>query len=126
MTKILTMCMAMCVLCGNLLAAGKPPTPGQNFKVPLRGSALTYQWNKNGSKIEGATDSSYTIDEVKKKDEGSYTVTVSDGTNTETSRAAKLTLLDFGIKDVKSRYCSGKYGSGNGRHVYFLSALVGG
>ena len=61
-------------------------------------SSLTYQWYKDGIAINGATSSSYTISKVKKSDEGSYTVTVSDGTTSVTSRAAKLTLSTLSIK----------------------------
>ena len=96
MMKILTMCMVMCVLCGTMLAASKP-IQGQNFSVPL-GVSMNYQWKKNGSNISGATNSSYTISKVKKSDEGSYWVTVSDGSTSVTSKAAKLTLSTLSIK----------------------------
>ncbi len=55
-------------------------------------SALTYQWYKDGVNIDGAIESSYTIEAVKKEDEGSYWVKVSNGTDTVTSDAATLTV----------------------------------
>ena len=57
-------------------------------------AALTYQWNKNGEAIKGATSSSYTINNVQMVDAGSYTVTVSDGVNSITSEEATLTVID--------------------------------
>ena len=98
MTKILTMCMAM-MLCGTIWAAA--PVPGQNFDVLLGGihprvkaaaDELTYQWYKDNEPIYDATESSYTINDVKKSDEGSYWVTISNGTDTVTSDEATLTV----------------------------------
>ena len=63
------------------------------FSVVATGTApLSYQWKKNGSNISGATGSSYTISNVKKSDEGSYTVTVSNSGGNVTSSAATLTV----------------------------------
>ena len=98
MTKILTMCAAM-MLCGTIWAAA--PVPGQNFDVLLRGTQprvkaaadeLTYQWYKDNEPIYDATESSYTIEKVKKEDEGSYWVTISNGTDSVTSDEATLTV----------------------------------
>ncbi len=53
---------------------------------------LSYQWYKDGEPIYDATFSSYTIDKVKKEDEGSYWVTITNGTNTVISDVATLTV----------------------------------
>jgi hypothetical protein len=41
------------------------------------GTALTYQWKKNGVNIGGATAASYTIPATVTADAGTYTVVVS-------------------------------------------------
>jgi hypothetical protein len=52
---------------------------------------LTYQWTLNGNPIEGATNSTYTIDNVQDGDAGQYAVTISDGTNSLTTTSGQLT-----------------------------------
>lgn len=118
MTKILTMCAAM-MLCGTIWAAA--PVPGQNFDVLLRGTQprvkaaadeLTYQWYKDGERIYDATESSYTIEKVKKEDEGSYWVTISNGTDSVTSDEATLTVtegLEISIQPQGGQAQKGKY-----------------
>ena len=59
---------------------------------PSTTDTLTYQWYKNGAKISGATGSSYTINNVKTSDAGSYTVTISNSVGSVTSSAATLTV----------------------------------
>ena len=55
---------------------------------------LTYQWTHNGQEINGATSRSLTLNEVglNEDDEGTYQVTVSDGTHSVNSHAAELTV----------------------------------
>jgi hypothetical protein len=71
-------------------------TSGQtaSFSVTATGTApLTYQWNKNGAAISGATASSYTTAATANGDTGStFTVTVSNSVNSVTSSAATLTV----------------------------------
>jgi pectinesterase len=50
----------------------------------------TYQWFKNGKAIRGATNATLRLDKVKSADAGSYTVTVTNGSGSATSRAAVL------------------------------------
>jgi hypothetical protein len=45
----------------------------------------------NGNPIDGATNSTYTIDNVQDGDAGEYAVTISDGTNSLTTTPAQLT-----------------------------------
>jgi hypothetical protein len=66
------------------------------FSVTASGTApLTYQWNKNGTAIGGATSSSYTTPATVLADSGaSFTVTISNSMGQVTSSAASLTALD--------------------------------
>jgi hypothetical protein len=72
------------------VAVGKTAT----FNVAAAGSGtLTYQWNKNGAAIGGATSASYTTPAAAASDNGaSFTVKVTDATGSVTSNAATLTV----------------------------------
>ena len=76
--------------------ANKTVTAGQtaNFSVTATGSGtLTYQWNKNGAAITGATSASYTTPATTSGDNGaSFTVTVTNAAGNATSNAATLTV----------------------------------
>ncbi|SHH81203.1 hypothetical protein SAMN04488109_5578, partial [Chryseolinea serpens] len=48
-----------------------------SFSVTASGTALTYQWRKNGVNIGGATSSTYTIPSIVTADGATYTVIVS-------------------------------------------------
>jgi len=54
-------------------------------KAARAGSFLSYQWYKNGNKIEGATSSTYAIKVDAKDDLSSFTATISDGENENTA-----------------------------------------
>jgi hypothetical protein len=64
------------------------------FSVVASGAApLSYQWQKNGSAIPGATSASYTTPATTAVDNGtSFTVTVTNSTGSVTSSAAVLTV----------------------------------
>ena len=64
----------------------------KDFKVPL--GELTYQWKHDGATIKGATDSSYTIEQVKPKDAGNYYVVVHCNGRSVVSDRVRLTLTD--------------------------------
>ena len=70
--------------------------PGQTatFTVAVSGTApLSYQWQKNGANIAGATSSSYTTPATTTADTGStFVVVVSNSVGTATSNAATLTV----------------------------------
>ncbi len=74
--------------------ASKTVIAGQTatFSVTATGTApLTYQWNKGGAAIGGATSASYTTPATTTADSGSqFTVTVSNGAGKATSNAATL------------------------------------
>jgi hypothetical protein len=56
------------------------------------GSALSYQWNFNGSPIAGATGSSYTLTNAQVSNSGTYTVTITDADGSITSKGASVTV----------------------------------
>ncbi len=70
---------------------GQPLT----LSVTVTGAVGSYQWQKNGVAIAGATSASYTVGSVTASDAGDYTVVVSapGGTATVTSTAATVTVL---------------------------------
>ncbi len=69
---------------------------GQTAKLSVTAAGsgtLTYQWNKNGSAISGATSASYTTPATVAADNGaSFTVTVTGASGNVTSNAATLTV----------------------------------
>ena len=64
------------------------------FSVVANGSAtLAYQWQKNDSKLDGATSSTYTLPATSLADSGAqYSVVVTNGAGTVTSDKATLTV----------------------------------
>ena len=72
-------------------------TAGQSvtFSVGATGTpAPSYQWQKNGVNISGATSSSYTIAPATNSDVGYYSVALSSGSVTVTSKSAELRVLN--------------------------------
>lgn len=64
-----------------------------SFSVTATGSApLTYQWQKGGAAISGATSATYSIASTQLTDAGNYTVVVTNGSGSVTSAAAALTV----------------------------------
>jgi hypothetical protein len=62
------------------------------FTVAATGSSLTYQWQKNGTPISGATSASYSIASASAGDAANYSVVVTSGSTSVTSAAATLTV----------------------------------
>ncbi|MEO8150683.1 MAG: PQQ-dependent sugar dehydrogenase [Bacteroidia bacterium] len=63
------------------------------FSVSAKGAAaLNYQWSKNGIKITGAVNPSYTIASVVPADSGNYRVKVSNSVDTVFSKTVTLTV----------------------------------
>ncbi|MFN8343112.1 MAG: PKD-like domain-containing protein, partial [Cyclobacteriaceae bacterium] len=65
------------------------------LQVVATGTSLTYQWNKGGTPIVGATSSSYTIASLTTGDAATYTVDVTSGgtcANTVTSANAVIVI----------------------------------
>jgi len=63
------------------------------FSVVATGTGpLSYQWNKNGAALSGATSTSLTLSNAQSSDAGTYSVTVSNTAGTVTSSGALLTV----------------------------------
>lgn len=80
------------------VSAGQPAT----FSVIATGAApLSYQWQRNGASIAGATASSYTTPPVASTDNGAiFKVTVTNSAGAITSNAATLTVTVAASTDV--------------------------
>lgn len=72
------------------VTSGQPVT----FTVTGAGSpTLTYQWQRNGANITGATSTTYTISATSAADDGAvFTVIVSNSLGSVTSNPAVLTV----------------------------------
>ncbi len=62
------------------------------LSVVATGPGLTYQWNKDGSKLASATSATLTITAATKADEGSYTCDITGACGTTSSAAAVLRI----------------------------------
>ena len=62
------------------------------FSVAASGTNLTYQWQKNGANIAGATSAMFTISGVSMADGGQYRAIVSNPGGSVTSNSASLTV----------------------------------
>jgi pectate lyase len=63
------------------------------FSAQAAGTApISYQWNKNGTPVAGATSTSLTVTNVQTTNAGSYTLTASNSVGGATSDAAVLTV----------------------------------
>jgi uncharacterized protein (TIGR03437 family) len=92
-----------------------------NFSVMATGTApLTYQWRKNGSPINGATQSNYAIPAASLSDGGNYDVVITSGCGTVTSNAAALTLNAFALSATTANFTAT-----GGTGAVDLSATVG-
>lgn len=63
-----------------------------SFTVTATGSSRTYQWNKDGAAVSGATTASLSIASVTTADAGTYTVVVKNDHGSVTSAGATLTV----------------------------------
>src|SRR5207237_5978965 len=70
------------------------PTNSASFSVLAYSSnPLRYQWRFKGTDISGATNASFTIQNVKPSDDGLYTAAITDPVGTVVSDAAQLNVL---------------------------------
>jgi pectate lyase/pectin methylesterase-like acyl-CoA thioesterase len=76
-------------------------TEGQavTLAVAAEGSALSYQWKKDGTDIPGATSASLSLSGLSAADSGAYTVVVTGTGGVVTSNVATLTV---GVRTVKT------------------------
>ena len=106
------------------------------FSVTATGSNLTYQWQKDGSDISGATSDTYTINGVSSTDAGSYTCVVTGDCGSVTSNSATLTLSTpttdpASVSATDTIICSGEsttltYSGGSGDTFVWYSGSCGG
>ncbi|MBA0084873.1 MAG: hypothetical protein HRJ53_07750, partial [Acidobacteria bacterium Pan2503] len=86
--------------------ANQTVTVGQtaSFTVVATGTApLSYQWQKNGTAISGATAASYTTPATTSSDNGAqFSVVVSNVAGNVTSNAATLTVNAVGSSTIKT------------------------
>lgn len=64
------------------------------LSVTAQGTALTYQWYRNGVAIAGATSASYTMTNAQPAQAGTYTVTITNTLGAALSASATLTVSD--------------------------------
>lgn len=64
-----------------------------NLTVQASGGGLIYQWQKNGTNVIDATNSTYKVDRVLGEDAGSYLVIVSNRLNTLKSGTANVNVI---------------------------------
>ena len=89
-----------------------------SFSVGATGTALTYQWRRNGAPIEGATASSYALPTVGLDDRGStFSVVVSNAAGSVTSSAATLTVS--GLRVLAGSASAYGYADGTGGEARF-------
>lgn len=62
------------------------------FQVVAEGETLTYQWQRDGVAIQGATSTSLSLAGVRLGEAGRYSVVVTNGAGSVTSEAAALTV----------------------------------
>lgn len=79
------------------IPAGQPAS----FSVSASGATpFTYQWQKNGVNISGATAAIYSINSARLSDAGAYRAIVKNSAGSATSKAATLTVTRFNAKPV--------------------------
>ena len=94
---------------------------GASFTVTAGGTpAPTFQWQRNGSAISGATQSSFTLASAQTSDAGDYTVVVTNALGSVTS--AKATLTVTAAPTPPPPATSGG-GGGGAPSVWFLLSL---
>jgi uncharacterized protein YjiK len=102
---------------GQTVSAGS----SVQFSVTASGRpAVTYQWNFNGTAINGATSSTYSLSNAQTGNAGSYTVVVSNVMGTASSNPATLTVNAVNPPPSNG---SGGGGGGGAPSEWFCAAL---
>ncbi|MEI6467124.1 MAG: immunoglobulin domain-containing protein, partial [Verrucomicrobiota bacterium] len=87
------------ITAGPVSVSANPGAP-VSFAVTAKGSALAYQWRRNGVALPGETAATLAFAAVQVSEAGLYTVVVSNPGGTVTSAPANLTV-DAVLGDVK-------------------------
>ncbi len=74
--------------------------PAQFSVTASGGVPMSFQWQKNGVNIQGATAATYSIAQTTRADSGLYRCVVINHIDTAISNAAKLTVLPFNARPV--------------------------
>jgi hypothetical protein len=104
--------------------ASQAVTTGANvtFTVAASGSGtLSYQWQKDGTAITGATGASYSITTTLPADAGSYTCVVTNSAGSSTSAAGTLTVYPSRLANLSVRAPAGA-----GDQTLILGFYIGG
>ena len=96
------------------------------FNVNASGSALTYQWQRNGATLTGATNSTLVIPNVQSANAGTYTVVVTNAGGTATSAAASLALGTGGGQPGRIANLAIRSTAGTGAQTLIVGVTVGG
>jgi len=100
---------------------------GQSFSFTAAASGSpTYQWEKGGSPIAGATSATYTIPSPQLSDTGSYSVVATNGSGSTTSVAATLTVVSPSAAPVFTSQPLTQPQVNQGVMVNFNATAVGG
>ncbi len=82
---------------------------GFSATATVKGTAVSYQWYKNGSEINGATSRVFEISDVKLSDAGKYTCRVTDAQdNTRTSDEIQVTVSEKEANGTFKAYANGE------------------
>ena len=111
----------------NPTSALKCVGEGLTFSVTINGTALSYQWRKNGNDLVGATASLYLIDSLTLSDAGSYEVVI-NGTSSYpiTSTAAILIVNEPPVISCPGNIFKNNDSGDCGAKVSFTASSVGG
>ena len=66
------------------------------MRVTMKGNGHSFQWKKDGVPIPGEMKNTLSFSDVITKDEGDYTVSITNSAGTITSRSARLRVLSSG------------------------------
>jgi hypothetical protein len=89
---------------------------GDNFKMSGLASGtfpLTYQWQKNGVNLAGATNTSLIFNPLQSTNAGNYTLVANNPYGTITSAVAVVQLTPFALTNVLAGYWNFDDGSGS-------------
>jgi ribosomal protein L30E len=94
---------------------------GASFSVSAGGTPTpTFQWQRNGANLGGATGSTYTVASVQSADAGDYTVVVTNALGSVTSAKATLAVT---AAPVPPPPASSGGGGGGAPSIWFLLSL---
>lgn len=84
--------------------------------------AVTYQWNRNGVPIAGATAATYTIASAGAADSGAYTVTVANANGTVTTAPAQLAVTLLAVAPtITTSPVGGRIDAGNSLTLFVVA-----